>query len=356
MAAEDEDRRVLLTYLRELGVGAEEIERADRESALGALIVDTATGRPGTVPFESAAERAGMSVGDAAAAWCALGFADPDESDPAVRPEEIAVLELLGSVGPALLGATATLALARIIGAASSRIADAVVDAFRSEVEAPQRVAGGAYADVVRTYADLVGTALPQLQAAVSACLRRHLVTAASEVWTIQENDSTPRRDLVLCFADLVGWTSLSRTAGSGQLAALVQQFERHVAAAASGHRTRVVKLLGDGAMLVTHEPADAFAFALQLVASVQADASLPAVRVGVAAGPVLTVNGDFHGPVVNLAARLAAAAAPASVLTDTETAARVPSAVFGPPVRHEFRGFTEPCVAMNILAVTPDS
>jgi len=164
VAAEDEDRRFLLTYLRELAVGEEEIERADGENALGALIVDTATGRPGTVPFDSAAERAGMSVGDAAAAWRALGFADPASSHTAVRPEEIAVLELLGSVGPALLGRTATLALARIIGAASSRIADAVVDAFRSEVEAPQRVAGGAYADVVRTYAELVGTVLPQLQ------------------------------------------------------------------------------------------------------------------------------------------------------------------------------------------------
>lgn len=348
---EDDGREILLTFLHELGVDPERIARADQECTLGALIVDAATGCPPTVSFEEGAALAGLTATEAAASWRALGFGDPDLSTPDLRPEEIAVLELVGSVGPALLGPAASATLARILGETTSRIADAVVDSFRSEIEAPQRVAGGAYAEVVRTYAELVSTALPQLQAAAGACLRRHLVAAAAHAWTLQEDETTPRRDMVVCFADLVGWTALTRTAAPGHLAGLVQRFEQHLADAASAHQTRVVKLLGDGAMLVTQDAEDACAFGLHLVEAVDADGTLPAVRVGIAAGSVLTLNGDYHGPVVNLAARLAAVAEPSSVLADEETCARAPSVTFGPSTAHELRGIPGSLIAAPLLA-----
>ena len=350
MLPEEEDRQVLLTFLADLGVAPERIVRADQDGGLGALIVDAATGSPPTVSFEEAARLAGMTVSEAAVAWRALGFADPAVSFPAMRPEEVAVLELIGSVGPGLLGPAATLTLARILGETTSRIADAVVDAFRSEVEAPQRVAGGSYGEVVQTYADLVGTSLPQLQAAAGACLRRHLVTAAAAAWTLQDDETAPRRDLVVSFADLVGWTALARTVTPGHLVELVQRFERHVAEAATAHGTRIVKLLGDGAMLVSQNANDACAFGLQLVAAVDADGALPAVRVGIAAGPVLTLNGDYHGPVVNLAARLAAVASPSSVLTDEQTCARAHSVSFGRATTHELRGIPGSLIAVPLL------
>ena len=42
---------------------------------------------------------------------------------------------------------------------------------------------------------------------------------------------------------------------------------------------------------------------------------SLPPVRIGLAAGEVVSVFGDVYGPVVNLAARLVGAAEPGTVL-----------------------------------------
>ena len=54
---------------------------------------------------------------------------------------------------------------------------------------------------------------------------------------------------------------------------------------------------------------------ALALVDRVVADATLPEVRVGVAYGSVLARDGDFYGPVVNLASRITGRARRGTVL-----------------------------------------
>ena len=53
-----------------------------------------------------------------------------------------------------------------------------------------------------------------------------------------------------------------------------------------------------------------------------RAGEGLPALRVGMATGPVLSRFGDVYGPVVNLAARLTSLAKPETVLVDKELAA----------------------------------
>lgn len=351
MSVEDPDRLVLLDFLVAAGVPAEHIERADRQASLGALVVEASTGLPGTISFEEAAGTAGVTVAEAAASWQALGFPDPALAAPMLRPDEVGALALIARAGRDMLGRDAALALARVLGEASSRVADAVVDAFRAQVEAPQRSAGAPYADVVRVYSELVGTALPELQAAMAACLRRHLVGAAAGTWTLAEDETVPRRELVIAFVDLVGWTSLARTLSPSDLTAVVRRFEHHLAAAADSYRVRVVKLLGDGAMVVSPDAGAVCAFGLRLAADIEADESLPPVRVGLAAGPVVTLNGDYHGPVVNLAARLAAAAAPSTVLADEEACSRAPSVRFGRPAAVELRGFVGPLTAVPVLA-----
>jgi class 3 adenylate cyclase len=58
----------------------------------------------------------------------------------------------------------------------------------------------------------------------------------------------------------------------------------------------------------VAGEPADQLVFVR--LAQVAAD-----VRAGLAVGPVISRSGDFYGPVVNVAARLASVASPGEVL-----------------------------------------
>ena len=75
----------------------------------------------------------------------------------------------------------------------------------------------------------------------------------------------------------------------------------------------RVVKTIGDEVMFVglTNETVAA-SLALRDAA---AAAGLPPLRIGLAAGPVVVRDGDYFGPVVNLASRLTEIAAPGEVL-----------------------------------------
>jgi adenylate cyclase len=347
----DEERLALRAYLGELGAEDERIDEAEAERALGPLAVELAVVGTSGTPFFEALAATGTDIEAATRLWRALGFPDPAVAEPLLQPAEDASLALLMSVGTDLLGMDATLTIARLLGSTTSQLADALVDAFRVQVEVPGRTSGTPYPDMVRGYTELLQAALPQLEQALGGCLRRHLVAAAAAAWTVDEDNATARRDLVVGFADLTGWTSLSRSSTPARLAQLVQRFEQHLADAAAPYDVRIVKLLGDGAMVVCADADAACGFALTLVAAVDGDGELPPVRVGLAAGQVMALGGDHHGEVVNLAARLSAAAPAGGVLADDQVRARAGRTRFGPVETADLRGFPAPVSASPVLA-----
>jgi adenylate cyclase len=345
-----EQRAALRAYLAELGADPARIDEADECRTLGPLAVELAVGLGTGTPFFEALSASGADVDVAVQLWRALGFPDPHVSEPLLPPGEDTSLGVLMTVGAELLGLDATLTIARLIGATTAQLADALVDAFRMQVEVPGLTAGTPYPDVVRGYAELLRVALPQLEQAVGNGLRRHLVAAAAAAWSVDEDNVTARRDLVVGFADLVGWTSLSRSSTPARIAQLVQRFEQHLADAAAPHGVRIVKLLGDGAMVTSAGADQACAFALDLVARVERDGELPPVRVGLAAGQVMALGGDHHGEVVNLAARLGAVAPAGGVLVDDEVRRRAAGTSFAPAAAAELRGFPAPVSASRVL------
>src|SRR5262249_41482489 len=72
--------------------------------------------------------------------------------------------------------------------------------------------------------------------------------------------------------------------------------------------------------------------------------------------GEVIGRQGDFHGPTVNLAARLVAAAEPGVVLTDVAMATRLgridDRLSFHPAGRYTLAGYAEPVEAFQLLRV----
>jgi adenylate cyclase len=346
-------RAELRAYLAELGADPARIDEADECRTLGPLAVEIAVGLGVGKPFLEALADSGSDTESAVQLWRALGFPDPRTSEPLLTADEDASLRLLADVGTSLLGRDATMTIARLIGTATSQLAEALVDAFRMQVEVPGLTSGTPYPEVVRGYAELLQAATPQLQQTLGNCLRRHLVAAAAGAWSVDEDNTTARRDLVVGFADLVGWTPLSRSSTPARLAQLVQRFEQHLAAAASPYDVRVVKLLGDGAMVVASDADDACAFAMRLVEAVTADGELPPVRVGLAAGQVMVLGGDHHGEVVNLAARLGAVAPAGGVLVDDVVRGRTTRMTFADPSDEELRGFTGPVPASRVLAAS---
>jgi moderate conductance mechanosensitive channel len=84
----------------------------------------------------------------------------------------------------------------------------------------------------------------------------------------------------------------------------------------------QVVKTVGDEVLFVTDQQADAAEIPLRLTSPDRNRKGLPALRVGMAAGRVLTRFGGAYGPVVNRAARLTSLARPGTALVDAELAA----------------------------------
>ena len=66
-----------------------------------------------------------------------------------------------------------------------------------------------------------------------------------------------------------------------------------------------MVKFMGDEVMFVSPDVAAASQVARQLLDHVAGDPVLLRARAGVAAGPVISRDGDYFGTAVNLAARL---------------------------------------------------
>ena len=78
----------------------------------------------------------------------------------------------------------------------------------------------------------------------------------------------------------------------------------------------RLVKLIGDAAMLVGPEPGAVLDAALELVERASREGGdFPILRAGVASGEAVGRGGDWYGRPVNLASRITDRARPGSVL-----------------------------------------
>jgi adenylate cyclase len=345
------DLQALRAYLVGLGATEEELAEAERESRGGSLALDLLLRSPGRrVPLAEAAAAADVPLDEAARFWRALGFPDPAYAPPMLGPDDVEALRLVGQAGSELLGDAAALGLARVVGTTTFRLAQALVDSFRTQYEGPQRAANIPYSEVVRNYGDVTRALLPSFLVAVGTIFRRHLVSVAAGEWTPDAEQGTTRQDLCVAFADLVGYTAWSLGLSSGALAELVNAFESTVGEAASDHGARVVKLIGDGAMLVAPGTGALVDVALDLVERVRESADLPEVRVGMAAGQVVTLHGDYYGDVVNLASRLASVAAPSTVVVSAEVRARLGDSLPAAPLPPaSLKGFPAPTEAFVV-------
>jgi len=124
---------------------------------------------------------------------------------------------------------------------------------------------------------------------------------------------------LAVGFADMVGFTTLSQQLTEEELAAVVARFEELAHDTITAGGGRLVKMIGDEAMFVADTALDAARIGLDLAETYADDELLSDVRVALAVGPVLVQDGDYYGPVVNLASRAVNMALPGSVLVTDE-------------------------------------
>ncbi|HEX9339341.1 MAG TPA: adenylate/guanylate cyclase domain-containing protein [Pseudonocardiaceae bacterium] len=258
-------------------------------------------------------EAAGVSLDRTRRLWMAMGFAEVGDDECVFTDGDVEALRIWGAlVGTGLVAQADEASVARALSQPLSRLADwqaqQVLARSRDLDAGPDQLAG------------LAKGLLPVIEGLQSYVWRRHLAAATGRALS-SAGDELSTRTSVVGFADIVGYTTTTRHAGSDELSALLEAFEKDATETIATYRGRVVKTVGDEVLFVTDAAADAAEIALRLADPARSDQGLPMLRVGMAMGPVLSRFGDVYGSVVNLAARLTALARPGTVLVDKELA-----------------------------------
>jgi adenylate cyclase len=289
-------------------------------------------GRP-RYRFDDVVRKTGVERANAQRLWRALGFPDPPPDARRFTDGDVEALEALRDVFrteafPAQRSVEGLVQQVRVVGAALARIAevqsDAMLDAFQEARES------GLSDEQV---ADLVPDSLnwERISRLLDYAMRLQLRAALWRKYAGGEPGQPGEQLLTVGFVDLVGYTALSQELEEEELAGLVSRFEEIAYDTVAEHGARVVKMIGDEVMFVSEEPAAAARIALRLSERSAVDEVLPEARAGLACGPVVAHEGDYYGPVVNLASRVVELARPGSVLTSEELhAALADDASFG--------------------------
>jgi len=117
-----------------------------------------------------------------------------------------------------------------------------------------------------------------------------------------------------VAFIDLAGFSAITDVYGDAAAVAMLQHFEGLVSKALDA-QSQPVKWIGDEVMLAFPEPRAAIRILGGLLAACRADERLPLTRTSLHHGPVVRRDGDLFGATVNIAARLAALAAPGQLI-----------------------------------------
>lgn len=317
-------RRVLLDYLCSQDVPRDQIEKADSEDRLGELALEvTFVGKGPRFTEAELAEKVGVPIEFARKFWRAFGFPLVDPGERAFTEEDAEALRIVKIRVSEGIDEEVALQLTRVIGSSLARIAEAEVGAIQSafgdlpllQQDQPLEMTP----EVVELVTELATARVGEQSRLLDYGHRRHLAQAARRQVLWQEGTRAGLQTLAVGFADLVGFTALSQQLSAHELADVVDRFETLAYETVDSHGGRIVKMIGDEVMFIDEDMADAVEIGLQFSERYESDEALSSVRVGLAFGDVIGKDGDYYGPVVNLASRIVGIAFPGTVLVSNE-------------------------------------
>jgi adenylate cyclase len=300
----------LRAFLINSGATEADIARATEEGWLPLLALDRML-MPEVAHYDSAgvAEAAGTTQEVAGRVWRSLGFPDIPEgvaafSDRDARALRFAVERLQGTASLAELEHQV-----RVVSASLARLAAFEADLVAETLDGLR--ATGADEDTVAMA--LVEDADWQSVSELIDYTHRLLFRAA--IWRrLARTTSGPTVNLGVGFADIAGYTEISEGLDERELSDLLAAFETLAYDTVAQHNGRIVKTIGDEVMFVG-PPRELVVTAFALSERVAAHPVVPQVRIGLAYGSVLGRDGDYYGPVVNLASRITGRARRGTVL-----------------------------------------
>ena len=275
-----------------------------------------------TTSYRDLMKQLGIPEEEAQAVLRAAGLPMPNLEAPA-RLDEVKAFESYAAIRALPIPIDARLHAMRVTGDSMRRASEVQAELFRNHVVDPLLEA---YRDDLNKANGLIGEisarANEMITNLTSWLYQRYLehetVKSVTERMEAAVSGGSPVmgrvRDPSVAFVDLVGFTVLSADGGDREAADLAQHFSDHLMDITGIYSGRVIKTLGDGAMLFFDNGAEAVRACLQLQNDLNGH-GFPPIRVGINRGPVVAQAGDFYGTTINVAARITDYARPREVL-----------------------------------------
>jgi adenylate cyclase len=311
------ERLALLEWLAGRGITIEQMQHAQRDSTLTGLAGDLAL-NPGR---HITAAELGAQIGWPAERVIALSQAAGLKVSPDEKAYTDADLVLFSGFvgGEQMFGATAVRRFTQTIGAAIATVAEAAVSLFQVNVEGPMRESGRSELELAQENLRAIES-LDGVQAILQLLFRAHMAAATRRLREARPRASVDTARLAVGFVDLVGFTPLAERMSPRELREVVERFEDTAHDVVTSRGGRLVKVIGDEVMFIAIDPGVACDIALTLLERFAGDATVTP-RGGIAVGELLVRGGDYYGPIVNLAARIADLAVPQELLVTADVA-----------------------------------
>lgn len=309
------ERVELVRHLLEDGFELEELQEAAEVGRLALLPVDRLLSRDSArYTATEIAARTELPLDLVRGLWRALGLAEAGDEEAVYAEKDLEAAQIVAQFHAAGLTDEALTLISQVIGTGMSQLAETIreiVGEALLERGDSERTLGLRYAEATE---ELVPMLTPLLGYILGVHLREQIKTDVVSQTELTTGRFEGAREVTVGFADLVGFTRLGEKSTPAALGTTGREFTR-MAVEAARPPVRLVKMIGDAAMLVSHDAEAVVRATLNLVEMCEAHDDLPSARAGVACGPAISQSGDWFGAPVNLASRVTSAARPSSVL-----------------------------------------
>jgi adenylate cyclase len=308
-------RLALLVLLDAQGFGGEDLLRHHREGTLTYALIERAMGGPPKYREAELLERAGVSAAQLHALRQAIGLPVPERGEVAYTDADVEANRIAGEFLAAGIPEQDILDGARVLGRGLAQASDLMRETALRRVLEPG-LSESELAERLGYSASALAPMLPPLVADIFVLHMRHIAQLEAIDAAERLSGELPGgRDVVVAFADLVGFTRVGEEVQPEELGRLAGRLDA-LASDTVQPPVTLVKTIGDAVLLVSPEPEPLLHSALALVGAADREGEdFPQLRVGLASGPALRRAGDWYGRAVNLSSRVTGVARPGSVL-----------------------------------------
>src|SRR4051794_3639588 len=342
-------RRRLLEELEAGGGPVDELREACEEGRLALVPLERELGPPGPrFTFREMAQRANLDEVFLASLTRALGLPLLDDDEAIFTERDLEAAQSVSGFRAAGIPDDALLEVTRVLGHSLSQIVAALRSMFTQSFFSP----GDSEYDVAVRWATAAKELNPILEQILRYLLRAQQVTQLRQGVFDLAGLATGTSKICVAFADLAGFTRLGEQVAADQLGSVAGRLTA-LATDSAQPPVRLVKMIGDAAMLVSPEPRPLLDVVLNLLRRVEEEGEeFPPLRAGIACGEGLSRGGDWFGAPVNLASRITDKARPGAVVVSSEFKDQVGEDGFNwtkLPGKRKFKGISEDQVLFRV-------